>query len=293
MKLTSIISAILGMALSITAAAQDQPYDGIYKWETFEFDGLQRDYSIFLPAGLPEDAPLVVYLHGYGSDGRPKSDLLCQLAGKEKFAVCIPAAALDPQGKHGWNVRYTFQEDYEVDDIEFVCALTRHVQEKYGLSRSNAFCTGHSNGGEMCYLLAYRKPGFFNALAPLSGLTMEWMYKELVPTAPVALMEIHGTEDRTSEWGGDLSDDYWGHYISVPLAVANWAVAARCTHEITTTLPRRSRKACKVVLHRYVAEDNGGIEVQLYEVIGRGHSLSTDDFDYPQAVWDFFKKYLK
>jgi len=295
MKHYIILIIILSTALSVSAYAQEDadPYDGTYIRDTFEFEGLQRVYSVFLPDGLPENAPLVVYLHGYGGGGHPRCDFICHLAEKNKFAVCIPSSSIDPQGKYGWNVRYTFQKDYKVDDIGFICSLTRHVQQKYNLSRENAFCTGHSNGGEMCYLLAYLKPDFFNALAPLSGLTMEWMYKELIPEKPVPLMEIHGTEDRTSEWDGDLNDTYWGHYISVPLAVANWAIAARCTHEITTELPLKSNKAHKVILHRYVADDNGGIEVHLYEVIGQGHGLSTEDFDYPQAIWDFFRKYIK
>ena len=258
---------------------------------TFRCQGLDRSYFLYVPENLPVGAPLVFFLHGYGNK-HPKAVSLCELAETEKFAVCIPWASVDPNGKHGWNVGYNMQKGYKVDDVLFLKRLARHLQKEHDLSRDNVFVTGSSNGGEMCYLIAYREPDFFRAVAPKSGLTMKWMYDTLVPKKPVPLLEIHGTEDRTSEWNGDLIDDYWGPYIAVPLAVANWAVAARCDHEVTERF-KATDEGCDVIAHRYVSDSNGGVEVSLYEVIGAGHSIDSKDFDYAGVVWDFFKRYIK
>ena len=94
------------------------------------------------------------------------------------------------------------------------------------------------NGGEMCYLLAYKRPDIFTAVAPVAGLTLEWMYRELETNRPIPLFEIHvqpktkplcGNGDPNNEGG-------WGKYIAVPIAVNYWAIQNRCTHEITDTI---------------------------------------------------------
>ena len=81
-----------------------------------------------------------------------------------------------------------------------------------------------------------------SAVAPLAGLTLEWMYKSLEAKEPVPLLEIHGTADRTSLWEGDPENEGgWGEYISVPLAAGYWAAVNRCTHEQTDTPSQRGK----------------------------------------------------
>lgn len=256
------------------------------------FQGLDRQYFLHVPENLPQDASLVFYLHGY-NNRNPKVERFIEVADQEKFVLCVPLAAQDPTGKYGWNVGYDFQKEFKVDDVAFICHLTKQLCKKYNLSKKNVFCTGHSNGGEMCYLFAYLKPDFFRAVAPLSGLTMEWMYRNLTAKKAVPLLEIHGTADKTSYWEGNLSDKKWGPYISVPLAVTNWAIVARCNSEKITELPLLTKDSNPVRAHIFSSPHNGGIEVQLYEIIGCGHRLSLKDLDYPMVVWEFFKKYQK
>lgn len=266
------------------------PYENLPQ-QTFRFRGQDRIYYLYIPEGMPKGAPLLFFLHGYGNTN-PSSKGFCAVAQKEKFAVCIPWAAVDTYGKHGWNVGYNIQKGYKTDDIAFIMALARKLQKEYGLSRRNVFVSGNSNGGEMCYLFAFRKPDFARAVAPTSGLTMKWMYDSMRPRKAVPLLEVHGTEDRTSEWNGLPQNEKWGPYISVPLAVANWAIAAKCDHETTEYLPLTSPDAHQVIAHKFSSETNGGIQVQLYEVVGCGHRLSTKDFNYHQVIWDFFKQYI-
>ena len=221
---------------------------------------------------------------------------LREVADREKFAVCYAQGAKDARGKTCWNVGYPFQAGLKTDDVDFLCKLARHLQKEYNLSRNNTFLTGMSNGGEICYLMAYLRPDFFAAVAPISGLTLVWMDKELHSKGPVPLMEVHGTSDKTSAWAGDPENEGgWGAYLSVPMAVAKWAVEAKCTHEVTENLPLR-RNA--VVLHRYCGGEpawKGGpeIEVRLYEIVGGKHSWAEADMDTCDEIWRFFSKYLR
>ena len=147
-----------------------------------------------------------------------------------------------------------------------------------------------SNGGEMCYLLAYSRPDVFAAVAPVSGLTLEWMYRDCDTPAPIPLFEIHGTEDRTSAWEGDLENKGgWGAYLPVEIAVGYWVAANRCVREQTDTLALRRHP---VVAHRFVG-GNGGNEVWLYEVVDGGHSWAEKDMDTSEEIWRFFGRFVK
>ena len=212
-----LLTALLLFAASICRAQSAAPETPDY---ILRSGGMERTYKLHLPAGLPENAPLVVVLHGYGGNNNPDRFAMNATADRHGFAVCYPQGAKDGRGKSCWNVGYPFQADMTVDDVRFLTELVRHLQKKHGLSRHNVFCTGMSNGGEMCYQLAAQRPHLFAAVAPVSGLMLDWLYKADRSTAPVPLFEIHGTEDRTSAWLGDPQNKGgWGAYLPVPLAV--------------------------------------------------------------------------
>ena len=295
MKINYFTLFILSSTLFISSAAKGA--EPVLK--TMNYGGEQRSYYMYIPEGIKDDAPLVVMLHGYGGKAENYRPEMRAVADESGFALCVPQGEVDTTGKTGWNVGYPSQKGLKRDDVGFVKALVKRVVKDYGLSKKNVFLTGMSNGGEMCYLMATKCPDTFAAYAPIAGLTMEWIYKDLRPKKAVPLMEVHGTLDKTSRWNGDpLNEDGWGKYIAVPLAVGRWSAEGRCTYEITEELPLRSEESNKVVLHRFVGCNKawkGGpeIEVQLYEVIGGKHSWALGDMDTCRATWEFFSKYLR
>lgn len=288
MKTRIFTAFFLLVALQFSALAQE-------KYQ-FRHQGLDREYWMYIPENLPEQAPLVFVLHGYGGKAEGYCPQMIETARKHGFAVCYPQGEKAPKGKTGWNVGYPKQEGMKTDDIDFICDLARHVQKKFSLSRKNTFFSGMSNGGEMCYIMAMQHPEAFSAYASVAGLTMEWAYRSMSPKVAVPLMEIHGTADKTSLWEGDPDNNCgWGEYISVPLAVGVWAAEAKCTHTETVELPVRNNK---VLMHRHLGgspawEGGPEIEVRLYEVVGGKHSWAHKDMDTCEEIWKFFSKYLR
>lgn len=288
MKTRIFTAFFLLIALQFSALAQE-------KYQ-FRHQGLDREYWMYIPENLPEQAPLVFVLHGYGGKAEGYCPQMIETARKHGFAVCYPQGEKAPKGKTGWNVGYPKQEGMKTDDIDFICDLARHVQKKFSLSRKNTFFSGMSNGGEMCYIMAMQHPEAFTAYASVAGLTMEWAYRSMSPKMAVPLMEIHGTADKTSLWEGDPDNNCgWGEYISVPLAVGVWAAEAKCTHTETVELPVRNNK---VLMHRHLGgslawEGGPEIEVRLYEVVGGKHSWAHKDMDTCEEIWKFFSKYLR
>ena len=289
------IILFLTAAILFAGAAVAGPNDGngTLTEHTFKHKGIEYTYYLYKPQNLQEGAPLIMAFHGYGSRNIPSVGYgFHPIADQHGFAVCYPKGPVDNKGRHCWAVGYDFHfaENWERDDVGFAVRLVKHLQKKHGFSKHNVFATGHSNGGEMSYLLAYEASHVFAAVAPVSGLTMEWMYRELEAKRPIPVMEVHGTLDNTSKWNSNLKKvDKWGPYIAVPRAVGYWAAVNRCTHEETEELPVIRNK---VVAHRYVGGINGN-EVWLYEVIGGKHSWAEKDMNTAAEIWKFFSKYLK
>ncbi len=292
MKNLFLILAIISSSFSCLFA-QDNKGNGELICETLTHNNVEYTYYLYKPLSLPDNAPVVLVFHGYGSDRFPGLDYgINPVADKYNFAVCYPVGPKDFKGQHCWDVGYSFHKENNWcrDDIGFTLKLVEKLSANHKLSNKNVFVTGHSNGGEMSYLLAYTHPHKFAAFAPISGLTMTWMYKHLKAHAPVPLMEVHGTDDVVSKWNGDpLNKDGWGSYIAVPCAVSHWAVENRCTHIQTDTLPIIRNK---VITHKYVNGING-TQVWLYEIVGGGHAWPNKDLNTAEHIWKFFSMYLK
>ena len=237
--------------------------------------------------------PLVVVLHGYRGKALNAAHRFFELADREGFAVVWPQGAEDNTGHTCWNVGYPFQKDYRIDDAAYLKKLISHIQKQYGISRRNVFLTGMSNGGEMCYKMAVEHPEMFSAIASIAGLTLTTMSTDY--RCPVPFMEVHGTADHTSEWGGDPEDKGgWGAYLSVPAAVSHIISANRCVGETVTEIPAEHKR---VILHRFTGsrpawKDGPTADVLLYEVQGGDHSWSERFVPTCDCIWSFFKEYL-
>lgn len=292
MKLSLFLTACLA-AMICAASAQPAPKaqkakaapDPLY---TIVHNGLTRTYYLHKPANLPAGAPVVYVLHGY--DGDATDGGFCQTADRcGEFAVCYPQAA-PYKGERGWNVGYAKQRGCTIDDADFLRALINELHVKHGLSDRNVFLTGHSNGGEMCYLCAIRYPDLFAACASNAGQLQEWIFIDDDLQTPVAFAEFHGTLDRVSFWEGDhLDKGHWGAYMPVPAAVKYIACRNRCSHETTDTLAWKVEGHQPVICHHY-SGGNGGKDVFLYEVKGGTHGSPWNSQEVNEEAWRFFKR---
>ena len=283
----NVLGVMICFLLALTCQA------GHFVDDSIKVDGHMRHMAMYLPDGLQADAPLMFILHGYGA-GIWRENPMLAAADRHGFAVCIPLGLKDPKGQPSWNVGYPSQQGWKVDDVKALCRMARYVQKRYHLSRENTFLTGASNGGEMCYLMAYSKQNTFKAVAPIAGLTMAWIYQQMDAPRPIPLMEIHGTEDRVSEWAGDMENrGGWGAYLPVPVAIGYWIAKNRCTQETVERVESlKGDEGHPVIKHRYTSPTTS-CDVWLYEVVGGVHGWHTSDIDTGEEVWQFFSQYLK
>ncbi len=259
---------------------------------TMPYADTTRTYTMYIPDNIRPDAPLVVYTHGYGSKTRWRKDLNT-VADANGFAVCYPDGAPDTRGKDGWYVGYPPQSNMAHNEEDFFEALLDTVCPRFNLSRENVFMAGMSNGGDLCYQLAYTRPKLFKAYASVAGLTFEWMYNERRLTVPVPFLEIHGNADKTSMWEGDhLNEGGWGAYIPVPLAVAAVAANNRCTTIETDSFPTM-RDSTRMVTRTIYGNAPSGMDVIVYEIEGGSHSWHNKDLPTSEIIWKFFETTMK
>ena len=276
-----------------TLASGGAPYEGcvggscepdIIEFYEFDDNGQIREYYLYRPGTIEDDAPLVFALHGYGGSagGMISYAGMNEIAAEYGFAICYPQGLPDQSGNNFWNVGYAFHQDQTVDDVAFLTSLTQYLQEEYNLSLENVFSTGFSNGGDMSYMLACEASDIFKAIAPVAGCMMEDIYNNCNPE-PIPVLEIHGTNDNVTLWDGDMNNnDGWGAYLSTMDGIDYWVNANDCSSSEDISVTGNT------INHRYF-DCNDNVEVWLYEVIGGGH-------DWPnysnQEIWSFFSQFI-
>lgn len=106
MKRILPIGILLMLSYSLPAFGTSSPRPVGMTVETCTVDGLERTYRLYLPEGVPDNAPLVFVLHGYGGNFNLDRYGMNEAADRHGFAVCYPQGVKDGRGKTCWNVGY-------------------------------------------------------------------------------------------------------------------------------------------------------------------------------------------
>jgi len=265
----------------------------------FTINGQTRQYYLHIPSSLPSNSPLVFVLHGYSGSATSIRNYsgMNQIADTASFAVCYPQGSTDQWNNRFWNVGYDFHQNQTVNDVEFLTALALYLQNQYNLSSQNTFCTGMSNGGDMSYLLACQASNTFSAVAPVAGCMMAWIYSSCVPSSPIPVFEIHGTNDNTTWWNGDTSNSQgWGAYMPVLTSFNFWVQLNNCTQSVIDTLPDVDPADGSIVISEKHSQGINNNEVWLYKVLNGGHdwpgSSGNMDINASEEIWNFFNQVI-
>ena len=264
---------------------------------TFEFDGIERNYLLYMPSNLPNNAPLVFVLHGYtgSAAGIMGYSDMNNVADENGFAVCYPQGTTDQYDNAFFNVGYAFQNNPTVDDVGFIVALANYLQNTYQLSVENTFATGFSNGGDMCYMLACQASSTFRAVAPVAGLIMEDIYNSCNAENAIPIFETHGTADNTSLYEGDpYNNDGWGVYLDIPSTIDFFVNQNNLTDLIFSELPDLDPNDGSVIESYIYSSNSSNNEIWLYKVIDGEHdwpgAWGNMDVNISQEIWRFFSE---
>ncbi|OQX68731.1 MAG: hypothetical protein B6A08_08595 [Sorangiineae bacterium NIC37A_2] len=127
-----------------------------------------RSGAFFLPPSSYERVPLLVALHGTGSNGRAMIGEFQSLALDRGFALLGPDSRVSPAGDWTWQV--ADQPNERTPDFWHIHACLDELMDRYGdrLKAENVLIVGHSGGGSTApYLATNSSP--FSAFAVLHG----------------------------------------------------------------------------------------------------------------------------
>ena len=254
-----------------------------------------REYIYFKPSNAPENCPLVFVCHGYSgtAEGIMNYSHFNDLAIEFGFAVCYPQGIEDADGYTFFNVGYDFQNNETVDDVAFLEDLIDLFSIDNSIDTDKVFCTGMSNGGDFCYLLACEASDAFQGVAPISGMIMQDIMDNCSPYQNIGILEIHGTQDNVTYYNGDeQNQDGWGAYPSIPATIDFFVDMYNLELNSTGNFPNSVTNDGSSVSFEKYGVDEECAKVWLYTVNGGGHdwpgAYGNMDIDASREAWLFF-----
>ncbi len=252
----------------------------------------KRPFDVFVPKSYTGSVavPLVVLLHGYTVNGALQEVYfrLQPLAEQRGFLYVHPNGLVDPKGNGYWNATDACCNLYgaHVDDSAYLNAVIEKVQHKYNVDPKRIFLVGHSNGGFMSYRMACDHADKIAAIVSLAGATFQDPTR-CRPSAPVNILEIHGTSDPTIHFnGGQIA----GHkYPGARNTVATWAKYNGCGTKRTprpATLDLDSKLTGAETTESAYSGCQPGGAVELW-TINAGVHVPALSSAFPTAVIDF------
>ena len=297
-NITSLIFVLIIVVLSLGFVVQADEI-------SLEHDGYDRTYQLHIPDTFTENAPLLIALHGGGSnsDEMMRWTGFNDLADEIGFVVAYPDA-IENFWNNGSDLQSRTAVRENIDDVGFIMRVIDDITESIAIDRERVYVTGFSNGGMMTFRLACEVADELTGIASVAANMPSPYAESCTPNAPIPTLIISGTDDPLLPYdGGDryLDDQFLGRVISVNDMVQLWAQNNACTtFPEFMILPDTTDDDTRIHRLSYTnCADNSA--VILYSIVGGGHTWSgtsaftpaylgqvSDDISATQVIWDFF-----
>ena len=226
----------------------------------------------------PAPVPLVVVLHGYGSDAEimAKITSLAAEAGVKNYVGAF-GVGLDKS----WNAEMCCGASAatEVDDVAYVRSMILTVEAQYPVDRSRVFLLGYSNGGMMAYRVLCEAPELVSSFVSVAGTNTS----NCRATVPRPFLQMSGDDDPIVPIAGSNVETAPGVGPVPPVvgSVARIAEDFDCPRSRTTVLGP--------VTEQRWAPCRDGVQVVFDVVKGAGHGWPTGaPFSTTQRVLQFW-----
>jgi len=247
-----------------------------------------RTYCVQAPTKVQPHLPVVLVLHGFGSNGDSQAHYfgLDDRVDPRGFLLVKPNGTRNSGGQRYWNVSGP-------DDVSYLSAVLDDVLAAYGGDPRRLLVVGHSNGGFMAHRLACERSERIAAIVSLAGA----VYPALChPSQPVSILDVRGTADPLVKYeGGTLLR--LGPYVSAVTTVDFWARADGC-QPAHRSQPSRGLLCSSSSDHPETAVESysgcpAGISVEQWRQDGVGHIPNFALPGWPDAVLDFLLAHPK
>jgi polyhydroxybutyrate depolymerase len=193
-----------------------------------------RPYRTVVPSGYDGGfaVPMVVLLHGYGASGSIQDDYFgfTALANAKTFILATPDGMAETGGtqKRYWNATDACCDFFKTapDDVKYLTAILDQTALEFRIDPKRVYFVGHSNGGFMSHRMACERSERIAAIVSLAGATWKDANR-CEPTAPVSVLQVHGTADATVAFNGGIF--YGNAFPGAAETMQSWAKLNGCS----------------------------------------------------------------
>ena len=184
--------------------------------ETANLD-LALPYLVQQPTEKTTHSPVIILMHGYGSNEKDLFELRNYFP-KNFIVVAVRAPySLSRPNAYQWYEmgKSDGHHSGKKEDVEhskqLVLKFITQVTQKYKADPTQVYLSGFSQGAMMSYAVGLTNPGQLKGIAPLSGMIMDFLHKDIKADAlkKLKIFISNGTADeRISFTDGKASYDY-------------------------------------------------------------------------------------
>lgn len=246
---------------------------------TCQYNGIEREFILFIPENVPENAPLLMMLHGYSGNAKSFAEetKMNETADEYGYLVAYPQGLPDPTDKTsslGWNSGLKKTGN---DDVGFLTALAQYLQKTYHVPSNETFAVGFSNGAFMIHRLANEAPETFRAVASVAGFMTASVWEERKEKTSIGFLQINGTKDdvvpqRSNKYQTNSSTPviedvmaYWRDANDLEIS-DEWKLAEQTTAYCYSS-QTNSNRVCHIVIengrHAWPEEQYAGFQTNI------------------------------
>ena len=258
--------------------------------KTIQYDGLIREYSIYVPASYDGNTnfPLLFNLHGGGGNIASHIGIadMSPIADTANFIVVYPQARPDPSDGNSFN--WISKVPGTFDDVPFFSSLIDKIASNYQIDQNRIYACGYSLGGDMSFELACKLNSRIAAIAPVARTMQANPNSFCSPVHPTGVLTILGSNDFTSPYNG-ITFGGIEYYLSAAATHRYWATHNNCdtTANMISVSPSVERYTWSTA--------SGCVYVEELKVIGGGHdwpgSFGDMTIDASSEIWQFVSRY--
>jgi len=178
-------------------------------------EGLALKYLVHQPSA--KHAPIIILLHGYGSDERDLFELYPALPANFIVVSARAPFALQGSGYQWYDIKMedgkrTGKKEDIAASREKIITFIGQVVNRYGADAKQVYVAGFSQGAIMSYEVGLTVPAKVKGIAPLSGKiypSLRTMVKNGPDLKKLKIFVAHGTaDDRISFAEGKAAVEY-------------------------------------------------------------------------------------
>jgi polyhydroxybutyrate depolymerase len=243
--------------------------------------------------------PLVIMLHGLTNFDSAAFEAYFQIApeaDKRGFLYAHPDGTTNSKGQEFWNATDVCCDfdNTGVDDSTYLSDLITEIEQKYSVDEKRVYVFGHSNGGYMTYRMACDHADQIAAVASFAGAMWNDTSK-CKPSAPMPVLQIHGTADATVSYTGGVAPENNNAYPGAVTTVGDWSKLDQCPPGVDKSHPPLDLASdlpgaeTAVQISKNCAQ---GSEVQLWTINGGSHKPPLTS-NFTPAMLDFLFAHAK